>query len=178
MAAETTLDPRYPIGKCSYPDIIAPEDRRYAIMTLAEAPEQLREAIRKLSQGQINTPYREGGWTIRQVVHHVADSHMIAFYRLRKALTEDWPVVEGYNEAAFSLLHDATAPVEWSLELVEAVHARWVMLLQSLTDAQWERGFHHAERGRQTIENATLTYAWHSRHHIAHITHLRAQKGW
>lgn len=178
MAAETTHDPRYPIGKCAIPDIIAVEDRRFAIMTLAEAPEQLRNAIRKLSQEQINTPYREGGWTIRQVVHHMADSHMTAFFRLRKALTEDWPAVEGYNEAAFSSLHDASAPVEWSLELVEAVHARWVMLLQSLSEEQWERGFVHAERGRQTIEHATLIYAWHSRHHIAHITHLRAQKGW
>jgi len=178
MAAETTHDPRYPIGKCAIPEVITPEDRRFAIMTLAEAPEQLREAIRKLSQDQINTPYREGGWTIRQVVHHVADSHMIAFYRLRKALTEDWPTVEGYNEGAFATLHDFSAPVEWSLEAVEAVHARWVMLLQSLSEEQWERGFTHAERGRMNIEHATLLYAWHSRHHIAHITHLRSRKGW
>lgn len=178
MAVETTHDPRYPIGKCAIPEVIAVEDRRYAIMTLAEAPEQLREAIRKLSQDQINTPYREGGWTIRQVVHHVADSHMIAFFRLRKALTEDWPNVEGYNESAFASLHDFSAPVEWSLEAVEAVHARWVMLLQSLTEEQWERGFTHAERGRMNIEHATLLYAWHSRHHIAHITHLRSRKGW
>jgi len=111
-------------------------------------------------------------------VHHLADSHMTAFHRIRRALTEDWPEVHGYNEAAFATLHDVAAPVEWSLELVEGVHARWVMLLQSLTEEQWQRGFKHVERGRMTIEYATLMYGWHSRHHVAHITHLRTEQGW
>jgi uncharacterized damage-inducible protein DinB len=174
-----THDPRYPIGEFEAPEVITAEDIRYAIISLSEAPELLREAIRPLTPEQINTPYREGGWTVRQVVHHVADSHMIAFYRLRRALTEDWPEVHGYNEASFATLHDVSAaPVEWSLELVEALHARWVMLLQSLDESQWQRGFHHPESGPKTVEFATLEYAWHSLHHVAHITHLRAKQDW
>ena len=176
---DTTHDPRYPIGNFAAPEVITPEDLRYAMMTLAEMPELLRASDRGLTRDQIDTPYREGGWTVRQVVHHVADSHMTAFFRLRKALTEDWPTVEGYNEALFATMHDvAAAPVEWSLELVESVHARWVMLLQSMKDDQWQRGFNHAERGRMNLEVATLLYAWHSRHHVAHITHLRKARGW
>jgi hypothetical protein len=174
----TTRDPRFPIGQFEAPEVITLEDRRYATLSLAEAPGLLREAVRGLTAEQIDTPYREGGWTVRQVVHHVADSHMIAFYRLRRALTEDWPEVHGYSEAAFATLHDVSAPVEWSLELVEGVHARWVMLLQSLTEEQWKRGYMHSERGKTGIELMTLNYGWHARHHVAHINHLRASKGW
>jgi uncharacterized damage-inducible protein DinB len=171
-------DPRYPIGKFKMPATITREDCRYATQTLAEMPEQLREALRSLDTDQKNTPYREGGWTIRQVVHHVADSHMTAFHRVRRALTEDNPTVAGYDEKAFAVLPDVAAPTEWSMELIEALHARWVMMLQGLDDAQWKRTFTHAERGTSTIEQATLLYAWHSRHHLAHITQLRAQQGW
>ena len=173
-----TSDPRYPIGKFVSPDIVMPEDRRYAILTLAEAPEQLREAVRPLDADQMNTPYRKGGWTVRQVVHHIADSHMTAFYRLRRALTEDWPEVHGYNESAFAMLPDVIAPVEWSLSIIESVHARWVMVLQSMTEEQWQRGFRHTERGPMRLDLATMLYAWHARHHVAHINHLRAQEGW
>ena len=171
-------DPRYPLGRFETPASVTPEDRRFAILTLAELPEQMREAVRSLDEDQRNTPYRAEGWTVRQLVHHVADSHTIAFYRLRLALTEDWPVVQGYNEKAFATLADVQAPLEWSLEIIESVHARWVMVLQSLTDEQWARGFRHAERGPMRLDTATLLYAWHSRHHVAHITHLRAQQGW
>lgn len=171
-------DPRYPIGKFQKPAYISPDERRYAVMTIAQMPELLREAVRKLDSDQMNTPYREGGWTVRQVVHHLADSHMTAFHRLRRALTEDWPVVPGYDEKGFAILPDVAAPVEWSLELIESVHARWVMLLQALTDEQWKRGFKHMERGPSTLEEATLLYAWHSQHHVAHIMHLRARQGW
>lgn len=171
-------DPRYPIGKFTPPESLKPADRMDAVRTLAELPEQLREAVRGLEDEAINTPYREGGWTVRQVVHHVADSHMTAVFRLRKALTEDWPEVPGYDEKAFALLPDSAAPVEWSLELVESVHARWVMLLQALSEEQWQRGFRHAERGPMAVDFATLLYAWHSRHHVAHIQHLRVQQGW
>ena len=177
-ASINTHDPRFPKGNFEAPAVITPEDRRYAIGCLAEMPECLREAIRPLTAAQINTPYREGGWTVRQVVHHLADSHATAFFRVRKALTEDWPLVEGYDEGAFAQLHDMKAPVEWSLELVESVHARWVMLLQSLTEEQWKRGYTHAERGRMNLELTTLLYGWHSRHHVAHITQLRAGRGW
>jgi hypothetical protein len=172
------FDPRFPIGKFRMPATITREDCRYATQTLAEMPELLREALRSLDTDQKNTPYREGGWTIRQVVHHLADSHMTAFHRVRRALTEDNPTVEGYDEKAFATLPDVVAPTEWSMELVEALHARWVMMLQGLDDAQWKRTYTHTERGASTIEQTTLLYAWHSRHHLAHITHLRAQQGW
>ena len=125
-----------------------------AIATLAELPEMLRNAVDGLDAAQLSTPYREGGWTVRQVVHHVADSHMNAFIRLRLALTEDWPTIKPYDEKAWATLHDAAAPIEWSLELVESLHARWVMLLQSLDEEQWHRGFRHPENGPMTVEVA------------------------
>ncbi|MEO6803727.1 MAG: YfiT family bacillithiol transferase [Granulicella sp.] len=173
-----STDARYPIGKFERPETVTPNEIRNAIATLAETPELLRNAVGGMDQEQLNTPYREGGWTVRQVVHHIADSHMNSFIRLRMALTEDWPTITAYNEAAWATLHDSAAPVEWSLELIEALHARWVMLLSSLEEAQWQRGFVHPERGRMTIETATLIYAWHSQHHIAHITHLSSREGW
>jgi len=149
------------------------------MLDLAETPEQLRNALDRLNDLQLNTPYREGGWTVRQLVHHIADSHMNAFIRVRLALTEDSPRITAYDEAAWAELHDAkVAPVEWSLELVESLHARWVMMLQGLSEAQWKRAFVHPERGVRTVEEATLDYAWHSRHHLAHIVHLRSAKGW
>jgi len=175
---ESTIDPRYPIGPFVSPATITPEDRREAIHALAQMPEFLRESLRGLSTAKIDTPYREGGWTVRQVVHHVADSHATAFFRVRKALTEDSPLVPGYNEGAFAELADYSAPPEWSLDIIEGIHARWVLLLQSLTEIQWQRAFAHAERGPQKLDFVTIHYAWHARHHLAHITNLRAQKGW
>ena len=172
------LDPRYPVGKFARPATITGDDRISAITAIADLPSELRNAVKGLSYGDLNTPYREGGWTVRQVVHHLADSHMNAFIRLRLALTEDWPTIKPYDEAAWANLHDSTAPIEWSLELLEALHARWVMLLQSLTAEQWQRGFKHPDNGPMTLEVATLIYAWHSRHHVAHINHLRIAQGW
>lgn len=174
----TATDPRYPIGKFEQPETITPEERLNAIATLAELPEDLRNAVEGLSSGQLNTPYREGGWTVRQLVHHIADSHMNAFIRVRLALTEDWPTIKPYDQAAWAKLHDSVAPIEWSLELIESLHARWVMLLQSFTEEQWKRGYRHPESGDTALEVATLIYAWHSRHHVAHITHLRTKEGW
>jgi uncharacterized damage-inducible protein DinB len=172
------VDPRYPIGKFERPERISVEERLNAIAAIAELPEQLRNAADGLDSAQLNTPYREGGWTVRQLVHHIADSHMNAFIRVRLALTEDWPTIKPYDEQAWATLHDSAAPIEWSLELIESLHARWVMMLQSLTDEQWQRGYRHPENGPQTVEDATLMYAWHSRHHVAHITHLRVAEGW
>ena len=172
------LDPRYPIGKFAAPQQITKDERLGAIAALADLPTELRNAVKGLKFAQLNTPYREGGWTVRQLVHHIADSHMNAFIRVRLALTEDWPTIKPYNEAAWATLHDSTAPIEWSLELLESLHARWVMLLQSLTEEQWQRGFRHPESGPMTVEYATLVYGWHSRHHVAHINHLRAAQGW
>lgn len=172
------FDPRYPVGKFVEPETITADDRLYAIATLAELPEMLRNAVDGLDTAQLGTPYREGGWTVRQLVHHIADSHMNAFIRLRLALTEDWPTIKPYDEAAWAMLHDVAAPVEWSLELVESLHARWVMLLQSLDEEQWHRGFLHPENGPTALDVMTLLYAWHSQHHVAHITHLRAKEDW
>ena len=161
------------------PAAVSKDDRNSAVLDLAEMPEQMRNALDGLSDHHVDTQYRAGGWTVRQVVHHVADSHMQALTRVRKALTEDAPEVSNYDETAWAELHDSqAAPVEWSLELIESLHARWVMLLQSLTEGQWQRRFVHPVRGPQTIEVATLLYAWHSKHHVAHITHLRVDKGW
>jgi uncharacterized damage-inducible protein DinB len=176
--ALTEIDPRYPVGGFAAPETITPDDRTAAIATLAELPEQLRNAVDGLSSSQLSIPYREGGWTLRQVVHHIADSHMNAFIRVRLALTEDWPTIKPYDEAAWALLHDSAAPIEWSLELIESLHARWVMMLQSLDGVQWIRGFNHPENGPTTIECATLLYAWHSRHHVGHIIHLRSRERW
>ena len=166
------------MGRFQPPASISPDDRTTAILTISEAPAQFRQAVRGLDHEQMEAPYREGGWNSRQVIHHVADSHSMALARVKLALTEEWPTISAYKESAWAELHDCAAPVEWSLQLLEGLHARWVMLLQSLKDEDWKRGFTHPERGRMSIETATLLYAWHCRHHTAHITHLRAAKGW
>ena len=174
-------DPRYPVGKFHRPapGPLPEGELAYAIANIAELPSELRNAVDGLDSAQLSTPYREGGWTVRQLVAHIADSHMTAVFRVRMALCEDEPVVPGYDEKKFAALHDSLhAPVEWSLELIESLHARWVMLLQSLTPEEFQRGFRHSENGVMTIEFATMLYAWHSRHHLAHITHLRAAKNW
>lgn len=173
------VDPRFPIGRfqpASAP--ITADALADALDTLAVLPEQLRNAVEGLDDGQQDTPYREGGWSVRQLVHHVADSHLNAFSRCKLALTEEWPTIYPYKEDAWAKLHDSAAPIEWSLEIVEAIHARWGMLLHSLRESDFERGFVHPERGRMTLAQTTLLYAWHSRHHVAHITHLRAARGW
>jgi len=184
MSSQTELqshqaeDPRFPVGRFVRPEHVTVDDRIYAVASLAELPSQLRNAVDDLDCDQLDTPYRDGGWTVRQLVHHIADSHMNAVMRVRLALTEDWPTIMLYDEKAWAMLHDYEGPVEWSLELIESLHARWVMLLQSLSGEQWQRGFKHPKMGPMTIEIATLLYAWHSRHHVAHITHLRARENW
>jgi uncharacterized damage-inducible protein DinB len=164
-------DPRFPVGRFVLPENVTAEDRLYAIAELAELPSQLRNAIDDLDDEQLDTPYRIGGWTVRQLVHHIADSHMNAYMRVM-------PTIKPYDERAWAELHDSAGPVEWSLELIESLHARWVMLLQSLSGDQWQCGFNHPERGAMTVETVTLIYAWHSRHHVAHITHLRTREDW
>ncbi len=175
---QAPADPRYPIGTFEPPATATPADRSRAVLTLAEVPTLLRDAVSNLSAEQLDTPYREGGWTFRQVVHHVADSHATALFRVKKALTEDWPTVPGYDEAKFAELADSSAPIECSLRLIESVHSRWVMLLRQLDDQQWMRGYMHAERDRQVLDVVVLNYAWHSLHHTAHVTNLRVMKGW
>lgn len=176
---QTPPDPRYPIGRFQRPDgSITQTDRTAAILTLAEFPEELRNAVAGLNHHQLDTPYREGGWTVRQLVHHIADSHAVALHRIKRILTEDDPEICGYDEKAFALLPDNQAPVEWSLELIEAVHGRWVLLLQGLGGTEFARRYRHVERGPSNLEKTVLLYAWHARHHVAHINHLRIRMGW
>jgi hypothetical protein len=174
-----STDERYPLGKFESPAAISSAERQNAITILAKTPGWLRHAVDDLNASQLATPYRVGGWTVRQLVHHIGDSHMNAFTRMRLALTEDWPTIKPYDQGAWAELHDAqAAPVEWSLELVESLHARWVMMLTPLTEEQWKRGYMHPENGRQPLDLTVLLYAFHSRHHLAHITHLSAREGW
>ena len=173
-------DLRYPIGPWSYPEPeIAPEQRLAWIREVAAAPAALRSAIAGLTPAQLDTPYRPGGWTVRQVAHHVPDSHMNAYVRFKLALTEDVPIIKPYDEARWSALADvAVTPVETSLVLLEALHERWVRLLKAMSDADFARRFHHPESGTLRLDQYLASYAWHGKHHAAHITSLRDRMGW
>lgn len=173
------MDPRYPIGKFSMPKEITPEMRRSAIAETAALPAKLRAAVQGLSEAQLETPYREGGWTIRQVVHHVADSHVNAYIRLRLALTEAGPTIKPYEEATWAKLDDAAhAPAEVSLRLLEPLHERWTLLLQTLQAEDFARPLNHPEAGPRNVDWLLFLYAWHGQHHTAHITGLCKQKNW
>lgn len=172
-------DLRYPIGKFSVEGDITEERRREWIAQIAAAPSQLRTSLSGLSDEQLATPYRPGGWTLRQLAHHVPDSHMNSYVRYRLALTEVEPVIKPYQEDRWAELDDArTAPVEMSLALLDSLHARWVLLLRSLSDAEWKRAFRHPDLGLMTLEKNLALYAWHGRHHVAHVTGLRERLGW
>jgi hypothetical protein len=149
------------------------------ISVIEAAPANLRRAVAGLTREQLETPYRPGGWTVSQVVHHVPESHMNAYIRFKLALTEDNPVIKPYMEDRWAELEDnRTTPIEVSLTLLEKLHQRWVNLLHSITNDQWSRTFQHPELGTMTLETTLAMYAWHSRHHVAHITSLRQRKGW
>jgi DinB superfamily len=170
---------RYPIGGPRRAESFTPEERGAAVEAIRQLPQNLRAAVSMYSEEQLETPYRPGGWTVRQLVHHVADSHMNAYVRVRLALTEDWPTIMAYQEARWAELADArTAAVATSLDLLQALHARWVPLLSSLEEQEWKRGYTHPENGRQSVEQAASLYDWHGRHHTAHITQLSARMGW
>ncbi len=170
---------RYPIGRFFLPERVSENDRAAGIAAIAALPAQLSSAVDGLNGDQLNTPYREGGWTIRQLVHHVADSHINAYARFRLALTEDWPVIKAYEEARWAELEDArNLPVEVSLALLESLHRRWWVLLQSLDGGDWRRGYVHPENGRQRLDQVLASYSWHGRHHTAHVTGLRHRSGW
>ena len=172
-------DLRYPIGRFSAPASSLAGIRAAQIHTVRLLPERLRAAVKGLSETQLDTPYRDGGWTVRQLVHHVADSHAMAYIRCKLALTEDWPTINPYKEAAWANLADSRLlPVDVSLGLIAGLHARWAALLESLSDKDFQKGYNHPERGRQTLADALAMYDWHSRHHTAHITSLRARQGW
>lgn len=171
-------DLRYPVGKFRPPSENTPATRAEQIETLRQLPKWLRNAIAGLSDAQLDTPYREGGWTVRQVVHHFADSHANSYIRFKLALTEDAPTIKPYDEAAWARLPDSGAPIEPSLIFIDGLHQRLVALLESMTESDFQRRFNHPERGSVTLATNVAIYAWHSRHHVAHITNLRARKGW
>jgi hypothetical protein len=166
-------DLQYPIGRFSFPDSATAEQRQAWIREIARTPQELRAAVAGLSAQQLDTPYRPGGWTVRQVVHHLPDSHMNAFVRFKLALTEDQPTIKPYDEARWAVLADTTLPIAPSLDLLEALHFRWVRLLESMSDRDYERKFVHPESGALTLNQWLAQYAWHGRHHVAHITSLR-----
>jgi hypothetical protein len=171
-------DLRYPVGRFTPAPSYSSSERSAHIETLRELPDRLRAAVNGLNDAQLDTPYREGGWTVRQVVHHIADSHMNSYVRFKLALTEYEPTVKPYDEAAWAMLSDNGMPVDVSLALTEALHRRWVALIESFAEKDFQKRFNHPERGPQDLATNVALYAWHSRHHTAHITGLRARMGW
>ena len=175
-----TADLRYPIGKYVRPKSLTPAQRTEAIEAIAAAPAALRAAVTGLTDRQLDTPYRPGGWTIRQVVHHVPDSHMNAYTRFKLALTEDTPTIKPYDEAKWAELDDGKSKlVEHSLTLLDALHARWVFLLERLKASDFDRAVHHPEWDTpMSLDQLLAMYAWHGKHHTAQITSLRERSGW
>src|ERR1035441_458765 len=173
------MDLSYPIGKFECPASVDAAVRSEYLRQIASAPGCFREAVRGLNDGQLDTPYRPGGWTVRQVVHHVADSHMNAYIRFRLALTEEEPAIKPYDQVKWAELVDCrTAPVETSLQLLEALHRRWAMLLGGFSEGDFARTFRHPEIGVLRLDTTLASYAWHGRHHRAHIMGLRERMGW
>jgi hypothetical protein len=173
-------DLRYPVGKFDFDAPVNEADYPKLIAAIAETPGALRAAVAGLSRDRFDTPYRPGGWTVKQVAHHVPDSHMNAYTRFKLALTEEEPTIKTYDEAAWAELADSRkVPIEVSLDLLDALHLRWVALLQSMDSADFNRGLRHPEHGRVlTLKQMLALYAWHGRHHVAHITSLRKREGW
>lgn len=172
-------DLHYPIGRFRLDGVPTAEQIKRAISEIEEAPAKLRAAVKGLTSEQLDTPYRPGGWTVRQVVHHVPDSHLNSYCRCKLALTEDEPAIKAYHEDRWAELVDGRiAPIDFSLAMLEALHKRWVLLLQSLSPAEFDRSFKHPEIGVVSLAKNVCLYAWHGRHHVAHITSLRERMGW
>jgi hypothetical protein len=173
-----TVDLRYPVGQFA-PMMATADVVTAAVTDIEQMPARLRAAVADFTDGQLDTPYRPGGWTVRQVVHHVADSHMNGLIRTKLALTEDNPTIKPYDENAWARLADVWLPIDTSLDIIDGVHVRWVQVLRSLTPEQLERTFVHPQHGQtMTIGYQAQNYGWHSRHHVGHITALRQREGW
>ena len=177
-AADQDLDAlRYPVGRASYKTDLTAGDRKALIDRIAQLPARLRDAVAGMDDATLDTSYRPGGWTARQVVHHLPDSHMNAYVRLKLALTEDDPAIKPYEEAEWAKLPDSSAPVAVSLDLLTALHARWTALMRSLGDSDWRRTYMHPEAGRTPLDKMLQTYAWHCDHHLAHVQRVRDRGG-
>lgn len=173
------MDLRYPVGPFKFAGTLSAEQRQAHIDQIAVTPENMRAAVAGLSEEQLDTPYRPEGWTVRQVVHHVPDSHLNSYVRFKLALTEEHPTIRAYDENLWADTDDArTAPVEVSLDLLESLHRRWVLFLRSFDDKDFLRTFNHPELGTVSVDKNVALYAWHGRHHVAHITSLRERNGW
>jgi hypothetical protein len=172
-------DLRFPIGRFAYSGPPDEQQRHELIEDIERAPAALREAVQGLAVDQIETPYRDGGWTVRQVIHHLPESHMNAYIRFKLALTEDEPTIKPYMEDRWAELPDVrSTPIEVSLALLDALHRRWVSVLREIGPAQWKREFHHPQLGRLPLEKNLALYSWHGKHHVAHINALRQRLGW
>ncbi len=179
MSTAAQQDLRYPVGTWQKPEQVSETMVESYIADIRTAAGALRKAVAGLKTDQLDTPYRPGGWTVRQVVHHVADSHMNSYVRFRLALTEDEPTIKTYDENRWAALEDAaTAPVDLSLDLVQSMHRRWVLLLESFGPKEWGRTFRHPDRGLIRLDVTALLYAWHGKHHFAHVMELRKREGW
>ena len=172
-------DPRFPIGRFHFEGPPTADQRSKFIAEIEQTPANLRASVKGLSQQQLEVPYRDGGWTVRQVTHHVPDSHLNAYIRFKLALTEDQPTIKPYAEDRWAQLEDTkSTPLEVSLLLLESLHTRWATLLRSLKPEDWKRTFDHPEAGSMSLEKTLAMYAWHGKHHAAHITSLRERQGW
>ncbi|MFN7921906.1 MAG: putative metal-dependent hydrolase [Bryobacteraceae bacterium] len=171
-------DLRYPIGRFEWDGSSTPSDRRHWINQIADLPVGMHKAVKGLTIEQLDTPYRPKGWTVRQVVHHVADSHMNSFIRFKLALTEDTPTIRPYLEAKWAKTADSNMSIEPSLAVIEGLHQRWIVLLASLSKRAFARAFQHPEAGLMTLDKALALYAWHGRHHVRHIADLRKRMRW
>ncbi len=179
MVNENEVDLKYPLGRYQAPAVISPEMRADWIEQMAALPGNLSRAVAGLDDAQLDTPYRPGGWTVRQVVHHLPDSHMNSYMRFRLALTEPVPLIKPYEEAAWAQLSDArSAPIAPSLMLLDGLQQRFVLLLRALSDADFARTFRHPELGEKRLDWTLGLYAWHCLHHTAHVTNLRKREGW
>ncbi|HKS74812.1 MAG TPA: putative metal-dependent hydrolase [Terriglobales bacterium] len=172
-------DPRYPIGKFTYAAPPTEAERAKFIEDVAQTPQNLRAAVAGLNQQQLDTPYRDGGWTVRQVLHHVPESHMNAYIRFKLALTEDEPTIKPYMEDRWAKLDDVqSTPPEVSMALLDNLHDRWVRVLKAIKPEEWKRNFRHPEMGVVSLEKNLALYSWHGKHHVAHVTELRKRMGW
>jgi hypothetical protein len=178
MEIDMFEDLRYPIGEFDRNSEVSHEARLGRMAIIADLPSWATAAVAGLDDSQLDTKYRPGGWTVRQTVHHMADSHSNALIRFKLALTEEEPTIRPYYEDRWAELGDAKLPVDVSLRMIDSIHQRWSALLHSMSEADFQRTFIHPETGEWTLERALAMYAWHSRHHTAHITNLRAREGW